>query len=91
MIHVDEEITDLQWCAVSKQIQEELQMREQFNDILHRLFPRKTDGIANGIAIRISMLFEKQLIDGFTLDLKSAKEHNKLDLQYHQLKCVSLR
>lgn len=90
---IDGDITDLQYCAISKEINRELALRKSFNNnVLHRLFHCKADDIA----IRISLLFEKKLIAGIKsstadLDIENVEDQNKLDLQYHQFKNVSLR
>lgn len=88
---IDEVITDLQYCEVSKEIVDELKLEETFNDVLYRLFPRQTDDIG----VRISLLFEKQLIADIQsspeINTAELKEQNDIDIEYHQLKYVSMR
>ncbi|CAC5417881.1 unnamed protein product [Mytilus coruscus] len=65
-----------------------LECKEDFNDVLHRLFRRQTDDLA----VRISLLLEKQLIaQTGPIATNDFKKANETDLLYHQLKYVSIR
>lgn len=88
---IDEVITDLPYCEVSKEIEDELKLEGTFNDVLHRLFPRQS----GDIGVRISLLFEKQLIADIQsspkVDTAELKEQNDIDIGYHQLKYVTMQ
>lgn len=88
---IDKKLSDKQFVIASEEIGESLGLGKSFNDVLHRLFPRQTDDIG----IRISLLFDELLLaeieSAHKVNTARVKKLNDTDLQYHQLKYVSLR